>query len=409
MPKSLTDIIPPSRRRAMEGGTTPPPSYTPPQMSGGREKKRFPMKWVIAAVVVVVASIGVLFAFGGAKVEATPTMRTATVSGEFSATPSAGELPFQVVSVEKIGSKEVKAEGTETANVPAQGTITIYNAQDKVQELINNTRFETPEGLIFRIRESVKVPAGSTATPGELKVTVYADAGGNSYNIGPSTFAVPGLRGSATYDLVYGRSTEPMTGGFTGERPSLPEAARQSQYQSMQTGLEADLRADISAQVPEGYVLLPGALFFSYVPQPDAAGKSDAVNLQLAGTASAYVMPKEALARAIAFRSLGVYGGQPVTLYNWDNLTLTPTGVPAGTDTFAFTLGGEAAIAWIVDPAEIAGAIAGKSRDAARTILAGFSELEEARLVLRPFWATTMPADPADIQVEVLAPKQGEN
>lgn len=407
MPKTLTDIIPPSRRRAMEGGTTPPP-YMPPQ-TPPKERRRFPMRWVVAAAVVVIASVGVLFAFGGAKVEVTPTMKTATVSGEFTATPSAGDLPFQIVTVEKIGSKEVKAEGTETANVPAQGTITIYNAQDKVQELINNTRFQTAEGLIFRIHESVKVPAGSTAAPGELKVTVYADAGGNSYNIGPSTFSVPGLKGSATYDLVYARSTEPMTGGFTGERPSIAEAARQSQYQSMQAGLESDLRADIGTQVPEGYVLLPGALFFSYVPQPDATGKSDVVSLQLAGTATAYVMPKEALARAIAFRSLGVYGGQPVTLQTSEGLTLTPTGVPSGTDAFAFTLNGEADIAWIVDPAEVAGAIAGKSRDAARTILAGFSELEEAKLILRPFWASTMPADPAAIEIEVLAPKKGEN
>lgn len=391
----------------MEGGMTPPP-YTPPQ-APMREKKQFPMRWVVVAAVVAVGSIGVLFAFGGAKVEATPTMKTATVSGEFTATPSAGDLPFQVVTVEKIGSKEVKAEGTETANVPAQGTVTIYNAQNKVQELINNTRFETPEGLIFRIHESIKVPAGSTATPGELKVTVYADAGGSTYNIGPSTFGIPGLKGSATYDLVYARSTEPMTGGFTGERPSIAEAARQSQYQGMQAGLESDLRGDIGSQVPEGYVLLPGALFFSYVPQPDASGKSDVVSLQLAGTATAYVLPKEALARAIAFRSLGVYGGQPVTLQSSEGLTLTPTGVPSGTDSFAFTLSGEADIAWIVDPSEIAGAIAGKSRDAAKTILAGFSELEEARLVLRPFWASTMPADPADIQVEVLAPKKGEN
>ena len=407
MPRSITDIVPPSRRRAMEGGTTPPP-YVPPSAPSSRAKGKFPVKWIIAAVVVLLACIVVLFAFGGAKVEATPTMRTATVSGEFSATPSAGDLPYQIVTVEKVGAKEVKAEGTEPANVPAQGTVTVYNAQDKVQELINNTRFETPEGQIFRIRESVRVPAGTTATPGELKVVVYADAGGAAYNIGPSTFALPGLRGSAVYDLVYARSTEPMSGGFTGERPSLPEAARATQYQSMQTTLEADLRADIGAQVPEGYVLLPGALFLSYLPQPDAAGKSDAVNLQVKGTASAYVMPKEALARAIAFRSLGVYGGQPVTLYSYENLTLTPApGMPSG-ETFTFTLSGDTQIAWVVDPAEVAGAIAGKSRDAAKTILAGFSELEEAKLILRPFWAGSLPADPEEIQVQVLAPKQAD-
>lgn len=391
----------------MEGETSVP-AYTPPPMAGAPRRKRgLPMGWIIATIVVVIACIGILFAFGGTKVEATPIMKNATVSGEFSATPSAGDLPYQVVSVDTTVAKEVKAEGTETANVPAQGTITIYNAQDKVQELIKNTRFETPEGLIFRIHDSVKVPPGTPTTPGELKATVYADAGGDKYNVGPSAFTLPGLKGGATYDLVYARSTDAMKGGFTGERPSLPQASRDSNYTAMQSGLESQLRTDLAGKVPEGYVLLSGATFLSYEPQPDASGKSDSVNLQLAGSAKGYVFPKEALARAIAFRSLGVYGGQPVTLETSDALVLTPVnGAPAGdTDTFAFTLSGNTDIAWIVDPAEVAGAIAGKSRDAARTILAGFSELAEAKLIVRPFWAGTLPADPAKIEVKVLAPK----
>lgn len=412
MPKSLTDIIPPSRRRAMEGSTAPastPPPYVPQGggMKVGKARKRFPMGMLIAAVVVVLGAVGVLFAFGGAKVEATPVAKTASISGEFSATPSAGDLPFQVLSVDKIAAKEVKAEGTETANTPAQGTITIYNAQEKTQELIKNTRFETPDGLIFRIRDSVKVPAGTPTAPGQLQTTVYADAGGDKYNVGPSTFTLPGLKGGATYDLVYGRSTEPMTGGFSGTRPSVAEATRNTTYESMKAGLEADLRADIASRIPEGYALVPGSVFITNTAQPDASAKSDSVSLQLKGTANAFVFPKEALARAIAFRTLGVYGGQPVTLTSTDKLTLTPTGdIPTpGAESFAFTLSGSTEIVWIVDTNEIAGAIAGKSRDAAKTILAGFSELAQAKLILKPFWAGTLPADPAEIKVEVLAPK----
>jgi len=389
----------------MEGAETPPP-YVPPS-APRRGKGGFPWKWVIATIVVIAACVAVLFAFGGTKVEATPVMKSATVSGEFAATPSAGDLPYQVISVEKVGAKEIKAEGTETANVPAQGTVTIYNAQDKTQELIKNTRFETPEGLIFRIHEPVKIPPGTTANPGEVKATVYADAGGERYNIGPSTFTLPGLANSATFDLVYARSTEAMSGGFTGERPSIPQTTRESTYAAMQGNLQAELDADLASRIPEGYALLSGATFYTYTPQPDGAGKSDAVNLQLKGTANAYVFPKDALARAIAFRSLGVYGGQPVTVPATDGLTLTPVnGTPAGdTETFAFTLAGSTNIVWVVDPVELAGAIAGKSRDAARTILAGFSELAEAKLVVRPFWAGTLPADPAKITVEIMQPK----
>ncbi len=54
-----------------------------------------------------------------------------------------------------------------------------------------------------------------------------------------------------------------------------------------------------------------------------------------------------------------------------------------------------------MDAEKIAGSVAGKSRDAAETILSGFPEVEKAILSLKPFWAGTMPEDPAEITVIV--------
>ncbi|MCI0597889.1 hypothetical protein L0Y34_02355 [Candidatus Parcubacteria bacterium] len=408
MPKTLTDIIPPSRRRAMDamaGGVTPPSSQGGSPGGGGR---KFPWGMTLVAILVVSGSIGVLFAFGGAKVEATPVVKAVSISSILVATPSAGDLPYEVVTIEKTASKEVQAEGTETVDIPAQGVVTIYNGQTKAQDLIKNTRFETPEGLIFRIRESVRVPAGTADAPGELSATVYADVGGTAHNIGPSSFTLPGLAGSAAYELVYARSKEPMVGGFTGERPAVPEATRALEFESMKAPLEGDLRAEIDKNIRDGYVLVPGAVFFSYTPQPDGAAGIDTVALRLEGTAHAFIFPTEALARAIAFNTLGVYGGQPVTLMSIEGLSLLPeageTPTP-GQESFSFTLSGDTNIVWIVNVDEIRGAIAGKSRDAAKTILRGFAELEEVRLVLKPFWEGTLPADPTHIQVEVNIPK----
>ncbi len=415
MPKTITDIIPPSRRKEMTGEQAPAtsmgdmqmPPPPPPRFESARPRKRFPMKLLIAAGVVVLLAIGVLLAFGGAKVEATPVARVATVSSTFSATPSAGDLPYQVITAEALVEKKIKAEGTETADIPAQGMVTIYNGQSKTQELIKNTRFSTSEGLIFRIRDSVRVPAGTEAAPGQLQVTVYADAGGASYNIGPATFSLPGLKGSATYDLVYAKSEEPMKGGFTGTRPSVGDATRTSEYDGMKAEITKQLTEAIEGKIPEGYVLLTGASYTDFVPEPDGDSASDSVNLREKGVATALVFPKESLARAIAFASLGVYGGQPVTIRDASGLTLTPDGGlrPVAGETISFTLSGTTEIVWIIDPEEIRGAIAGKSRDAARTILAGFSEIEEARLILKPFWEGQMPADPTKIEVEIEEPK----
>src|SRR5690606_11217236 len=106
---------------------------------------------------------------------------------------------------------------------------------------------------------------------------------------------------------------------------------------------------------------------------------------------------------AIGYQVVGSYSGQPVVLKEAGSLTLTPVGdLPApGATELAFSLAGSTTIHWVVDPARISGAVAGKSRTSAETVLSGYPEIERASLVLRPFWNTMFPADPAKIKVSV--------
>jgi hypothetical protein len=60
-----------------------------------------------------------------------------------------------------------------------------------------------------------------------------------------------------------------------------------------------------------------------------------------------------------------------------------------------------------VDPTRVAGAVAGKSRAAAKSVLTGFPEVSHATLTLRPFWRGAFPTDPAQITVVVNTPSQG--
>lgn len=393
----------------------PPPMYNddepPRDMSGPRplrSRRSFPWKLVIAAVVVVVICVGAIYAFSGAKVAVTPTTNAVSVNSGFTATASTGDLPFEMVTVDKTGAKQVASEGTQTANDPASGTITIYNAQSKPQELVANTRFATPEGLVFRIHADVKVPAGTASAPGTLSATAYADQGGEAYNIGPSTFTLPGLKGSSIASQVYAKSEAAMTGGFSGTRPSVSDATQKAQSAAIETQLSSDLKTDLAAKIPDGYVLVPGASFITYQPAAPAAGDNGKVKVQEKGTATAYVLPKLALAKAIAYKTVGSYAGQDITIDDASGLTFTlasGTAPTLGAQTANFTLAGNATLVWVVDPAKIAGSVAGKSRQAAQTILAGFPEVEKAILSLKPFWAGAFPDDPAKVTVTVETPK----
>ncbi|MDB5265923.1 MAG: hypothetical protein JWM39_636 [Parcubacteria group bacterium] len=383
----------------------PPPSLPPRPLSdrpskpprAPRSGKGFPYGTALVALIVIAGAVAALYYFSGAKVTVTPETNTSSIASDFTATAGSGDLPFEVITDSKTASQTVPSESTETANDPASGPIVISNAQPSPQTLIKNTRFQTAAGLIFRIHDAVTIPAGGSVT-----ATAYADQGGVTYNIPPSAFTVPGLKGSAAFNQVTAKSTVAMTGGFSGTRATVSQATDQAQNATNQASLQNTLAADIKTKIPAGYVLIPGSTFVTYSPQTDTAADGGKVNVNEQGTMTAVVFPEAAIAKAIAYKVVGTYSGQEVTLPDVSTLKLVPavnTAPVNGETTFAFNLSGTATIVWKIDTTKIAGAVAGKTRDSAQVALSGFPEVSKAVLVLRPFWATTFPQDPAKITV----------
>jgi hypothetical protein len=200
-----------------------------------------------------------------------------------------------------------------------------------------------------------------------------------------------------------------MTGGFAGTRPSVSADTDSAQSDKLKNTLNDELSKAVTSQLPAGYVVLPGATFISYGAVHDTAGKKDStVDVNLDGTATAVAFPEAALAREIALQVDGNYtSGQTVALADPSTLKLTPTtpGAPAADQqTFGFSLAGPATLIYQIDTQKIAGAIAGKTRDAAYTILKGFPEVDHAVLTVRPFWANSFPSDPAKIDIATTSP-----
>jgi hypothetical protein len=125
-------------------------------------------------------------------------------------------IPARVVSINDQLTEEYQVTGNASgAGQKARGTVTIYNEYSSSQQpLVATTRFESPEGKIFRLAKGVTVPGMTSGTPGAIEADVVADESGDSYNIGPSRFTIPGFKSSGDkYNKFYAKSFKDMSGG----------------------------------------------------------------------------------------------------------------------------------------------------------------------------------------------------
>jgi hypothetical protein len=367
----------------------------------------------VAALVLALAAFLVLFPSTSVTVVPHAQVITFDASSPFTAHPESAAAPgtiiYSVLSQSFEDSALVQANGTEEANDPASGNITVYNAySDDEVELIKNTRFQTPDGLIFRIPATVKVPGREGNTPGSVEVTVFADQAGPEYNVGPfDRLTIPGLRSLPDmYAKVYAKSTSAFSGGFSGVRPAVSDAVLQAAQAEVRGRLQEKAN-QLALTAPEGSVAFPGLIaieFESLTPTEESGGT---VRINERANVAIPLFREDRFAQSIAEAVSANAEGQSVYVRFADNLTASPVGSLAladlGTEPVTFTLGGKGQLVWNVDTGALAQALATRDESAFKTIIQGFPAIEEARARIMPFWRSAFP-EASDIQVSVEEP-----
>jgi hypothetical protein len=111
-----------------------------------------------------------------------------------------GEVQFFNLTAEKV----YESSGEEVLGQEVIGEVTLHNEYSRSQPLVVNTRLLSPDNRLYRLKESVNIPAGET-----VKVEVYADQVSQDMAIGPSRFTIPGLW-LGLQDTIYATSEEPF-------------------------------------------------------------------------------------------------------------------------------------------------------------------------------------------------------
>ncbi|MBI4713691.1 hypothetical protein HY771_00680 [Candidatus Uhrbacteria bacterium] len=167
---------------------------------------------------------------------------------------SDSEVQGEVQSGTLEKTKIFTPTGTSQTEVEYQavGEVTITNEMSSAQPLVATTRLLSPDGMLFRLKKGVTVPA-----KGSVKAEVYADQKGASGNIAPTTFTIPGLS-PAKQKLVYAKSDVAFIGGVQYKSVLSQEEIDQA-VESLKAEILEDAKSILRSETEKTY---DGETFF---------------------------------------------------------------------------------------------------------------------------------------------------
>lgn len=189
-----------------------------------KNRRRFPFKMSIAAFVLGVLTVTLIIVLlvasrtlpkaeiiiYPARTQDSKTIEVLISSSDSKADFENGIIPGDLISLEKFENGEFQATGLRNVSEKARGKVTVYNEYSSQAQNFIASRFQSENGKIFWATKAFSVPGMSGSSPGKVEIDVVAAEVGDSYNIGPSRFTMPALKGTVRGGKIYAVSTMAM-------------------------------------------------------------------------------------------------------------------------------------------------------------------------------------------------------
>jgi hypothetical protein len=376
--------------------------------------------WLVtigSVLVVIVLFFGISAFFSNAKILITP--KTTDLANLNIDIPIINEtvgnkdlLNYKILEIEASSSKIVDSEKEELVENKASGVITVYNEYTKnPQKLIQNTRFETPEGLIYRIKNSITVPGYTESSgnkiPGSIDVEVFADEANEKYNIGKTDFKIPGFKNQEQYDYFYAKSKTEITGGFVGTKNTVSTNTLDATVLDLQGQITDQILQKIKSQNTDNYIYVyqPDNFNFLEPKQINASGKK--VEINLIGTAKIYVFAKSELSQKIAEKGGREYDNAPVLVKEPEklNLIIKNNSIQSGEEILQnneiLNISGDAKIVWQNDLEQIKKDLADKDKKQLSQIISNYPGIVKASASFSLLWNSHFSKNINKINIEI--------
>lgn len=314
-------------------------------------------------------------------------------------------IPLRVVEAEKDIVKSFPSTGqSSVSDRRARGMITVSNAfGSSPQSLVATTRFESLDGKIFRLAKGVTVPGArevdGKTVPGTIDAEVIADASGKEYNIDPTTFTIPGLKGSPKYEKISASSPRAFSGGGDGggaiASVSADDVARAKD--AAIKALPESLRNELEKDLQPGEKLLDDAILSETLSSdafPSVGAVASSFDFRMHVSARALVF-SESDVRIVAAALLGG-GAKPEDIHveytvPHPDFTAKAVGIKARV---SFEKGQS------IDVERIKRGILGKSVSDVQSVLADYPNIQKIEVVFWPeFMTSRIPSRTSQVSV----------
>jgi hypothetical protein len=167
------------------------------------------------------------------------------------------EIPsYQLTKkIEKVITYQ--STGKDFKGINSRGTLTVSNTTNSPWPLVAKTRFQTDDGIVFRIEKAITVPAAKDGKPGTLNTEVVADpldayqkVIGDRGNIKPSKMFLPGLS-SDNQSKIYAENKADFTGGKTDVTKLISKEDLEAARKKMVDDLKASAQPELQTMVKE--------------------------------------------------------------------------------------------------------------------------------------------------------------
>ena len=392
-------------KRFVSNGEVPEPQKKP------TKSKKFPI-WIPIVLILLTGFYFVSNAFSNVTIDAITEIATSTreLDVKFNEKGGNDALPLYYYNTDFNYSNNYEATGAKEGGVSkTSGEIVVYNEFSKEpQVLIATTRFESPDGLIFRTTQRITVPGYTLDKTGKIvagttTVTVTADGEGEKYNLEPTKFTIPAFEGSPRYDKIYGISNTKFEGGGSTQVKVITAQDIATARGKIAEYAYEKAKEEITSQMPQDMKLLDQASKIQInkieVKAKEGEERSN-FEATISGTFSILVFDERDIKKYLSEKELTPLVSNDLFSTQYQ-LTYSNPQISFENRTLSLHLKVNEIVVPNVDTLTFKQSIAGKDINTLKTEILKFPGIKEVNVSIWPFWLQKLPTNLDRINIKI--------